>query len=64
MMDDDGLWLWVMMVDDDGWWFVCVHYSFHLQEKCLRVAQLRKKTMGILLFIFVMVYLYKHEKNN
>ncbi len=64
MMDDDGLWWWVMMVDDDGWWFVCIHYSFLLQEKCLRVAQLRNKTMGTLQNNFAMVYLNKNEKLN
>ncbi len=37
---------------------------FFCKKKCLRVAQLRKKTIGILQNNFVMVYLYKNEKNN
>ncbi len=52
------------MVDDDGWWFVCIHYSFHLQEKMFKGSTTKKKTMGILQNYFVMVYLYKNGKNN
>ncbi len=61
MIDDDRLWWWVTMVDDVGWWFVCIHYSFLLQEKMFKG---RTKTMGILQNNFFMVYLYKHEMNN
>ncbi len=55
---DDGRWWW-MMIDDDLFAYITV-----CKKKCLRVAQLGKKTMGILQNNYVMVYLYKNEKNN
>ncbi len=47
----------------DGWWFVCIHYSFLLHEKMFKGSTTKKKIMGILQNNFVMVYLYKNEKN-
>ncbi len=54
----------MVMGNDDGWWFVCIHYSCLLQEKLFKGSTTKKKTMGILQNIFCMVYLYEHEKNN
>ncbi len=61
MIDYGDRWWWWMMLDDDLFAYIIV---FFCKKKCLRVTQLRTKTMGILQNNFVMVYLYKHEKNN
>ncbi len=63
MMNDDGLWWWLMMVDNDVWWFVCIHYSFLLQEKLFKGSRTKNKNNGNITNKF-MVYLYTNENNN
>ncbi len=53
----------MVMGDDDGWLFVCIHYNFLLQEKMFKGC-ITKKKMGILQNNVFMVYLYKYETNN
>ncbi len=53
----------MVMGDDYGWWFVCIYYSFLLQEKMFKGITTKKKNGDITIY-FLMVYLYKYEKNN
>ncbi len=63
MMDDDGLW-WGVTIVDDLYNDLFAYISFLLQEKIFKGSTTMKEKKGILQNKCFMVYLYKNEMNN